>query len=496
MKYFIGLDLGTQSSKGLLMAPDGSVVAQASSDYLPDFPRPGWAEDDAEVWVRAFGSIIAQLKESSGVSAADIGTICFASQCGGVVPIDKNGRALAKSINWMDCRCIPQYEALSSKIGYDEVLRIVGCGLSSDIVLAKMLWFCDNMPDVYEKAAAFVEPGEFMVARLTGNIVGDYCHASVSSLYDVVKREWSERMLEVSGYDRGKLYPIRAAADIAGTVLPDVARELGLDPATQVCVGTGDAHAALIGCGLVKPGMTLDIAGTSEVVAAITDKLAFDDTGVIWTHLFPDPRYYDMEQSGIVSGGCVRWFRDTVARCGFDEMEVGAYDIPAGCDGLLFLPYLQGAVTPRADSNARGVFFGLSMNHTLAHLTRAVYEGVSFAFRDCVEHLDEMGIAGDLIVAGGGGTKSPLWCQMKADMSGKALQVVESANPTALGAAMIAGHAQGCFDSFEQAAEKLVSRGKIYEPNPALKPAYDEAYAFYQQCAADFSKDFGRYAQE
>ena len=496
MKYFIGIDLGTQSSKGLLFSPEGAVIAEASSEYIPDFPKPGWAEDDPLNWVRALKDILASLKSQAGISGLDIGTIAFASQNGGIVPIDCEGLPLAKSINWMDCRAIPQYEELCRKLDNDTVLNIVGSALSSDIVLAKTMWYKDNMPDIFEKAAAYVQPGEFMVAYLTGNIVGDYAHASVSTLYDVPRRQWSSVMFEAGGIDPDKAFEIKAAAEPAGSVKKELAEELGLSPTTVISVGSGDSQAAHLGCGLNKPGLTLDVSGTCEVVAGLSKDLLFDETGVIWTHLFPDPAYTCFEQSGILSGACVRWFKDTIARTSYDEMLKNLPSVPIGSDGLLFLPYLQGSITPVVDANARGVFIGLTMNHSVDHMCRAVYEGVTFSFRNCYEHLVDLNAAGDLIIACGGGTKAGFWNHMKADMTGVPVQLLESSNPTAVGAGMIAGVTQGVFRNYEEAAERLVKRGIIIEPDHSLKAAYDEAYEFYYDTAQLSYPMFKHYEEE
>lgn len=494
MKYFIGFDIGTQSSKGLLISPDGLVVAEATMDYLPIFPKPGWAEDDPANWIAAFRKIIAELKAKSGVKAKEIGAIGFASQCGGIVPVDEYGNALSKCIIWLDCRSEPQYKALSEKISDEEALYIVGSHLNASMCITKIMWVKENMPAVYEKAKAFLQPGEFMVSWLTGNMVGDFAHASMTMMYDVVNKKWSERMLEAAGIDIEKMYPIVAAADVAGTIKKALADELGLDANTKIVVGTGDEYAGFLGCGLAKPGKTMNISGTAEIVAAVSEKVVFDESGIIWTHLHPDPKYYGYEQGVLVSGGCLRWYKDTIARCSFEEIGAGAANVPVGSEGLLFLPYLQGAITPKANPSARGVFFGLTMNHSIDHMSRAVYEGVTFSFRDCIEVLDSMGgIAGDGVIVGGGGAKSSFWCQMKADMTGKSIQALKSKNPTAIGAAILAGVAQGNFSSLSEAADKMVELGRIYEPNLKLKAAYDEAYGFYRYCIESFEKPFSKY---
>ncbi len=493
MKYFIGVDMGTQSMKGLLLTPEGKVIAEASTEYLPDYPRPGWAEVNPAVWIKALKEVVDGLKSASGVTANEIGAISMDTINCSAIAIDRDCNALGNAIIWLDRRSEPQCEELMSKITNEQVLPIVGSVMASSYNITKWMWIKDNQRDIYDKAYKLCEVSAFMTGYLTGEPIVDYGNASITLAYDVQKREWSDTILNAAGIDKDKMTEVRPATQFAGTLRPGVAKELGLSPSTKVNVCSGDHHVGMIGSGLVKPGMVLDIAGTAEIVAAFQDKPAFDETGILGTRICTLGTYWTLEQGCIVSGGSTRWHKDTVARCSYEQMDGAAMNIAPGSDGVLFLPYLQGAATPRDIGYARGVYFGLTMNHDVSHMTHAVYEGCTFALRDCIERMDAMGAGSDVIICSGGGTKSRLWTQMKADATGKPVQTVKTYNSTPLGAAILAGLAQGNFESVEQALDIHIVKDTVYEPDVSKKAGYDEAYAFYRECVDAFDDPFRHY---
>jgi xylulokinase len=493
LKHFIGLDLGTQSMKGILLNPEGELVASESVSYTPDYPQPNWAEHDVGDWIEALRTIIGGLISKSGIQAKEIGMLGLASQCGGIVPVGKNGESLRPCIIWLDRRAEPQCAKLKEKISEDEAFYIAGSAITSTLGAPKIMWIRDNEPEIYEKAVAFLEPGEYMVYYLTGELVADYAHASITMLFDVSKKEWSKKLADAAGLDLGRMYRIAAAADIAGTVKKNVAQYLGLDEGTRVVVGSGDQHAGSIGAGLTGPGKILNIMGTSEIIAGASTKPVYDETRLLKTHLHVDPTLWQIEQGALISGACVRWYVDNLARMSYSEMNEAASKAPPGSNGLIFLPALSGANSPVANGYARGIFFGLTMSHTLDYLTRSVYEGCSYAFRDNIERLDALDMAGDEIIAMGGGTNSELWMQIKSDLTGRPIRTVQNPEPTALGAAMLAGVAQKNFANFKEAADKLLKYGRVYEPNLALKPLYDEMYSFYRELFFNSGVLFDKY---
>jgi xylulokinase len=490
MPYVIGCDVGSQSLKGVLYDPEGCYVAEAARQYDMLFPHPGWAEQESSEWLRALREVVGELLARTGVAPAAIGCLGLASQVDGLVAVGPSGEALRPAIIWMDRRGEEETAALGRRIPADEVFALTGLNLDSSHVAPKILWLREHERAAFDRAGHLLLPGAFIVHHLTGEAVVDYSNASSSMLYDVRAKAWSPRMLDLAGLDAARLGRIAAADDVAGTLTPAAAAELGLTTATTVVVGCGDEHGACLGAGLVRPGLVCDITGTAEPVAVAAERPVFDETGLVETHAHADRRLWLIENPGFVSGGSVRWFADNIARSGYEDMTPGAERIPPGSEGLHFVPALSGAMTPTWNGAARGVFFGISMKHTQHHFTRAVFEGCTFGFRDIVDRFDGLGIDCPEVRVVGGGAKSRLWLQMKADATGRVLRTLANPEATAIGAAMLAGVAAGTFGSLDEAADAVVQLGDVYEPRPECRPAYDEAYATYRRLYAVLEREF------
>ena len=494
--YAIGCDVGSQSLKGMLLDPGGRVVGEAAAAYDVQYPHPAWAQQDPLAWRRALAEVIGRLLTETGIAPTDIGCLGLASQVDGLVAVDADGEPLHPAIIWLDRRASDQTDRLRSAIDPDEVRAITGLNLDASHVAPKILWLRDHHPDVFERAAGLLTPGSSLVAWLTGERVTDLANASSTLLYDVAAAAWSPRMLEMAGLaglagqtglaglDPARLGTIRPAAEIAGTLRPAAAAELGLSTKTRVVTGTGDEHGASLGAGGIRPGIVIDITGTAEPVCVAATTPVIDETGLVETHGHADPRVWLVENPGFVSGGSVSWFRDAIGGgAGPAELdaEAGATTSP-GSEGVTFLPTLSGATTPRWNDRARGVYAGLSLNHRRGHLFRALLEGCTFALRDIVDRLDVMGLGADEIRVVGGGARSPLWLQMKADITGHTVRVLATDEATALGAAMLAGIGAGTFRDLDQAVEQLtVLESRRYDPDPATTDAYADAYGRYRR---------------
>ena len=491
MAYVIGCDVGSQSLKGVLVDNAGEIVGQASAPYELHYPHSGWADQDPDDWLRALREVVARLLKEQGIVAGEVGTLGLASQVDGVVAVGSEGKHLRPAIIWMDRRAEAQREALGQQIPPERIFEVTGLNLDSTHVAPKILWLRDEEPEVYEDATSFLLPGSYVVFRLTGEGVVDYSNASSTMLYDVRKKGWSEEMLAAAGLDKDLLGRVTAAEEVAGTVTQRAAREVGLEASTKVVIGCGDEHGACLGAGLVTSDLICDITGTAEPVAVAAPEPVFDDTGLVETHAHADRRLWLIENPGFVSGGSVRWYADNIARAsGYEEMTPEAEKVPPGSEGLIFLPCLSGAMTPTWNGNARGVFFGLSMKHGQAHLNRSVFEGCAYGLRDIVERFEALGLGNQEVRVVGGGAKSALWCQIKADVTGRVLRTLDNPEATATGAAMLAGVAEGTYASLDDAAERLVEFGATYEPRAEMKDVYDESYALYRKLYASLEPVF------
>lgn len=491
--YAIGCDVGSQSLKGILLDPAGRVAAVASASYDVEYPRAGWAEQDPRVWRRALADVVGDLLRTSSVDARAVAALGLASQVDGLVAVDERGEPLHPAIIWLDRRATEQTRRLRVTIADDEVRAITGLNDDASHVAAKALWLRDERPDVYERAAGLLLPGSALVAWLTGERLLDHANASSTMLYGLVERGWSARMQDVTGIDAGRLGEIRPASSVAGRLRPPAAEALGLTETTVVVTGTGDEHGATLGAGGIRPGIVVDITGTAEPVCVAAATPVVDPEGLVETHGHADPRVWLVENPGFVSGGSVSWFRAAIgAGASPAVLDAEAAVSAPGADGVTFLPTLSGATAPRWNDGARGVFAGLSLNHGRGHLFRALLEGCTFALRDIVERLDDLGLGGEELRVVGGGARSPLWLQMKADITGRNVRVLATGEATALGAAMLAGVGAGTFADLDEAVERLaVLEPGVIEPDRELTAAYDDAYRRYRSLFDAVEPTFG-----
>ena len=481
MSYVIGVDLGTQSLKGLLVDPQGRIIAESSCAHDPIYPNPGWAEQVVEDYLHSFTKVVQELIATSGIDPAEVGTIGMDAINDSVIAVDENGAPLMNCIIWMDRRAEAEIARIAKLVDPDRVFEVTGLNLDSSHTAAKMLWIKENRPDVFARARYLLNVDSFMVNWMTGVAAVDYAQASASMLYNVAKMDWDPEMCRAFGLDPALLGTLNKSQTVAGTLTENAAHRLGLTTKTKVIIGTGDEHSACLGSGLVRPGMVCDITGTAEPVAGTSDKPVFDTHGhLVETHHSADSRLWLVENPGFVSGGSTRWYKDTLLKtAGYDLMNEQAMRSPIGSNGLTFLPCMSGAMTPTWDGSARGTFTGLSLSHTLDDLSRAVFEGISFGLRDNVDRFEQIGMDCSSVRIVGGSTKSPFWCQMKADVLGKPLVATKNPEGAAIGAAMLASVAEGNFADLDEAAEAMVELGATYEPDPGRKAAYDEAYRRY-----------------
>ena len=482
--YVIGVDLGTQSMKGFLVDAQGKFVAESSAAYDPVYPFPAWTEENPADWIHAFKKIVKELLDTSGVNPAEVGTIGLDAINDTVVAIDKEGNPLMPAIIWCDRRAEAETAEVATRVDPQHVFEVTGLNLDSSHTAAKMLWIKKNRPDVFEKTAYMLNAASFMVYWMTGEAVVDYAQASASMLYNVANKCWDDEMAKIFDLDPNLLGVIKNPEEIAGNLTEYAAAELGLTTATKVMVSTGDEHSACVGAGLVKPGMVCNITGTAEPVAAVADKPLLDTiSGLVETHHHADARWWLIENPGFLSGGATRWYRDTLLKIDdYNVMTLLASKSPIGSNGVIFLPCMQGAMTPTWNGNARGTFTGLTPSHTFEDMTRSVFEGISFGLRDNIDRFEELGMDCSSVRMVGGATKGPFWCQMKADLLGKSITATKSAEGAAIGAAMLASVAEGNFKSLDEAAEVMVELGATYIPDPSKKAAYDDAYGKYLEC--------------
>ena len=482
MDHVIGCDVGSQGTKAILLTLEGKVLCEAYEGYPIDYPRPLWAEQPVERWIEALIVVIRKLLSKSRVAARDIRAISLATQVDGVIPVGADGKALHPAIIWMDKRAAPQCESLRQRVDGEQVFQWTGLNIDASHVAPKIKWLADERPGIYERTRYFLLPGTYMAHYLTGEIAVDYSNASSTLLLDVHTKAWSRTMSKVFDIDMSKLAPLGAAAAPLGNIRPEVAEQLGLGTTTRIMIGCGDEHAACVGAGITQPGLVADIAGTAEPVCAASQQLVFDSTKLVETHCHADPDLWLLENPGFVSGGNFRWFRDQFTDGQtYAALDAEAAPIPPGAEGLTFLPSLMGALAPTWNESARGTFAGFTLAHTRGHFVRALLEGSAYAVRDIATQMEASGLHLQEVRVVGGGAKSLIWNQMKADVTGIPVGVPEITETTALGAAFLALVGCGAYTSLTEASEHIVRVRERLEPDPSTRSAYQEAYARYRQ---------------
>lgn len=492
MRYVIGCDIGSQSTKAMLVSVDGVLIGQASENYPIDYPQPLWAEQPVEHWITALTRVVRRLLAETQVRAEAVQALSLAAQVDGLVLVDKAGRPLGPALIWMDRRAGEQCEVARQRLQAEEVFQLTGLNLDPSHVAPKIRWLADHQPELYEQAAYFLLPGSYLAYYLTGELAVDYSNASSTLLMDVGAKTWSAAMCAAFGIEVARLARLDAATRPLGILRPTVAEALGLKATTVVMIGGGDEHAACLGAGVVQPGLAGDIAGTAEPVCAASARLAFDPTHLIETHCHADPDLWLLENPGFVSGGNLRWYRDHFSplevraaqaqnQSPYLLLEAGAARVPPGAQGVIFLPCLMGAVAPTWNESARGVFFGFTLAHTRDHFTRALLEGSAYAVRDITDQMQTMGLALTELRVVGGGAKGRLWNQIKADVTGLPVVVPTTTETTALGAALLALVGSGMYNTLAEACQQTVQIRERYEPQPETQAIYADMYTLYRQ---------------
>jgi ribulokinase len=495
MDYFIGIDIGTQSTKAVLVTSNGAIVAQHASSYRPDTPKPLWAEQWPEVWLDAVIACIAAVTRDAGVAAPDIKALSVSSLYGGSgIPVDESMRPVHPCLIWMDRRATTQVDWVRANVDTERLCAITGNGVDSYYGFTKMLWLRDNQPDAWAKTRWFVPPNAYVIHQLTGELAVDHSSAgNIGGVYDIERRSWSEDALAMLGIP-ARMMPARLveSTDVVAGLLSQWADRLGLAAGTAVVAGGVDAAVATFAAGATRPGQHVAMIGTSMCWGYINDSVNARHDLVAMPHVLNGRRDLYVFGGAICAGASVSWYRDEFCHAEIEAartqphgdphrlLETTASEVPAGSDGLLFLPYLMGERSPVWDAKASGAFVGLSFTHTRAHLYRAVLEGVAFALahnieagRQGAQELDEC-----LIVVGGA-AHSDLWMQIIADVTGYPVHTIEEEVEAAMGAALLAALGVGAV-STEVASRGWVTLRERARPRPLERERYAQAFDVYK----------------
>ncbi len=492
MKYLIGVDLGTSATKTILMDQEGRIEASAVRSYPLYEPANGWAEQDPHDWRDAVMATIKEVVQKAGVPAEDVAGIGLSGQMHGLVMLDKDGQVLSRSIIWCDARAKKQEDEMFGIMPAEAWMEHTNNPPLAGWTAAKLLWARENQPDLYAKCRHILLPKDYVRYELTGVFATDVSDASGMQMLDVRNRCWSREVLSRLQVDEELLPEVYESPDITGSLRPEIAAKLGLTACTAVAAGGSDNACAALGTGVVEEGQAFTTIGTSAVIYTHLDHYTQIPGGGLHMCCCAVPGCWHTMGGPQSAGLSVEWFKngfcqdlemqaEAEKRSFYDLMNDLAENVPVGSDKLIYLPFLMGERTPHLQADYRGAFLGLNTVHTKAHMLRAIMEGIVYCLTDCNELLKGQGVRVHTMRACGGGSKSPLWRQMMADLYECEVRTLCQEEGPAYGGAILAGTGTGVFSSVPDACARFIKEKDCTLPDAGKTKVYREYHRIYKR---------------
>lgn len=476
----LGVDIGTSSCKTALFNPDGKVAAQGESEYPVRYPRKGWAEQDPSDWWEGVCRAVREMTAESGIDPAEIAGIGVDGQSWSAVALDAAGESLCPTPIWTDTRSAEICRKTAERLGEEKLFALCGNPAQPGYTWPKILWYRENLPEVFAGARKILQSNSYIVYRMTGEMTQDLSQGYGLACFDMRQGCWDGGMCEALGIPQSLLPEIVPCHRVVGKLTGEAAKQTGLKEGIPVVAGGLDAACGTLGAGVVSPGQTQEQGGQAGGMSICIDQYAADPRLILGYHVMPGRWLLQGGTTG--GGGALKWLRETMCpELSFAEMSELAEQAPAGSGGVTFLPYMAGERSPVWNPKASGVFFGLNFRVTRGQMIRACMEGVAYALRHNLETAKAAGARADSLRAMGGSANSRIWTQIKADVTGCGIEVPASDTATTLGAAILAGVGTGVYGSFEEAAERTVSVKKTYAPDPEKQAVYDRGYEVYRK---------------
>lgn len=503
MDYMIGADIGTTSTKAVLYDMKGKVIAYANSGYQLYQDTPDMAEEDPEDIFGAVVEVLGQVMRKGKVKPGELKGVSFSSAMHSLILMDENDQPLTRAITWADNRAAKYSEELNNNGVGAEIYAKTGTSIHPMAPLSKILWLKNEKPDLYNKAKKFIDLKTYVFFRLFGTYKMEYSIASATGMFNIFKLKWEPQALELLGITEDQLPELVEPTDSIKGINENYGELLNIDEDVPFIFGASDGVLSNLGVNAIDPGVVAVTIGTSGAVRVVVDKPVVDPRGRLFCYALTKDKW--VVGGPVNNGGIVfRWVRDQLfapEKITAEQMQVSSYDIltqiaekiPAGSDGLLFHPYLGGERAPIWDANARGSFFGLTHNHTRAHMVRAVLEGIIFNIYMVSLALEE--VVGDLtaIQATGGFARSPLWRQMAADIFEQPVTVPKAFESGALAATVMAQKALGLVDNLEVIGD-MVGEANTYQPNPDNYEAYRELSPIFIRLSRQLQTEYSAIA--
>ena len=486
--YLLGIDIGTSACKVAVFDREGQVKAAVTGDYPVYYPREGWVEQNPEEWWEAVCQAIREVLEKGQIAPEEIAGIGIDGQSWSAIAIDKEGKVLTNTPIWMDTRAQEICDRLNREMGENEIFAVAGNSLQPSYTTTKILWYKENLPEIYKKIYKILQSNSYIVYKLTGAITQDVSQGYGLHCFDMYTGTWDLQMCEKLEIPAEFLPEICSCDTIVGTVTEKAAQQCGLTAGIPVAAGGLDAACGTLGAGVIHPGETQEQGGQAGGMSICTDSYQADPRLILGFHVVPGQWLLQGGTTG--GGGVMRWFerefadyermmKEETGKSSLDQLNEIGEKIAPGCDGVIFLPYMAGERSPIWNPHAKGVFYGLDFSKTKGHMLRACMEGVAFSLRHNLEIAEEAGAHAEVLRAMGGSANSLLWTQIKSDVTGKPVEVPASDTATTLGAAILAGVGVGFYKDYEEAVALTVKETRKHMPDPDKKAVYDRAYANY-----------------
>ena len=483
MRLILGIDVSTTGAKALLVDHDGKVVSSATTPLSLSTPHPLWSEQDPREWWTATINSITQALATANASGDDVAAIGLTGQMHGLVLLDDKGEVLRPAILWNDQRFGAECDEIRTRVTRTKLVQITGNDALTGFTAPKILWVETHEPEIYRRTRHVLLPKDYIRYKLTGTFAMDKADGSGTMLFDLQKRTWSSEILSALNISPDWLPQTFEGHETTGEVTREAAALTGLRPGTPVVAGGGDQSAGAVGTGVVRPGMIAVTLGTSGVVFAATESALIEPEGRLHAFCHAVAGRWHLMGVMLSAAGSLQWYRDKLAcDLSFAELVDEAARVPAGSEGLIFLPYLSGERTPHPDPFARGAWIGLTTRHAQAHLTRSILEGVAFGIKDMFCLMRDAGLGSiDEVRVSGGGAKSLLWRQILADTLAAELVTVNTTEGAAFGAALLAGVGAGVWPDVDAACAQTIAVNDRVVPNNKTSEIYKSMYEQYRR---------------
>ncbi len=483
MPFYIGLDIGTSGAKAIVCDGDGTIVASALAEYPLSTPQPLWSEQNPADWWR--GAQEAVRAVVAGIDGTQIRGIGLTGQMHGAVFLDDANHVIRPALLWNDQRTAAECIEITQKVGADRLLAIAGNPALTGFQAPKILWVRNHEPQNYARIAHIVLPKDYIRFLLSDTYAADVADGAGTLLMDITARDYSPEILTALAIPRAWLPTLHEGPQVTGELTARAASVLGIPAGIPIIAGGGDNAAAAVGTGIVTRGVVNSSIGTSGVVFAHSDSIALDPKGRLHTFCHSVPGAWHMMAVTLSAGGSFAWFRNLLRQMGnpalsYDDLVAVAAPTPVGAEGLIFLPYLNGERTPHLDPLARSGFVGLTSRHSVGHMARAVLEGVTYALRDGLHIMRDLGVPTTDIRATGGGGKSAFWRKLQADIYGAPVSTLAAEEGPSYGAALLAAVGTGHFRDVNDAVQRCVRVVDTVHPDDAAVTQHDRVYAIYR----------------